>query len=698
MKISYALSLLVISSAAQAQPAFDPPKLPERKPLFAQQAANTMYSDFGGVGLMQAPTARMAPDGDFAFAWTENDPYRLFTVNLQLLPRLEVTARYVLETDTPLGSGGDFVDKGFDAKVMLLRESTYVPQLAVGLRDVAGTGLFSGEYVVASKQLGPFDITAGIGWGYLGRANPQKNPLCRNDNSFCDRPVGFSGKGGEFEIDRFFKGDISPFGGISWQTPHKPLTLMVELDPNDYQQDLFGPYPQDKPYNVGLSYRVGSALDLRVAHERGNTTTFGVVLHTNFNRLTQAKRAIPMATLPETLPSSLDVDKTQQQLDQLAGFQVQSVQQSGDVLSIYGQQQRYRQDTDWKERAFRVLHAQTPESVNEVRIIESSAAQPLVAFEASRAELAQAFTPSDRQLSVGDVVSRAAPSKPAVGDVTTVSRSPWQFSGRPYLKQSLGGTDEFYFYELGVLGSLSYEQGSNLVAATVTGTILDNYDQFRVANEITRLQQVRSDVRSYLEDRPIRLDSLTATRFASLPQQSLYAQAYGGYLELMFAGVGGEVLYRPLDANWGIGIDVNRVRQRETDNDFGLQDYGVTTGHVTLYQRFPKLWSTQLKLSAGQYLAGDRGVTVDFSRSFDSGVTVGAYAAKTNVSAEDFGEGSFHKGFYLSIPVDLFTVRHSRARADFEWVPIQRDGGQKLQRPNQLWSRTQVRSPDNNYR
>ena len=39
------------------------------------------------------------------------------------------------------------------------------------------------------------------------------------------------------------------------------------------------------------------------------------------------------------------------------------------------------------------------------------------------------------------------------------------------------------------------------------------------------------------------------------------------------------------------------------------------------------------------------GATAD-SRHFDSGVIVGAFATVTDVSANDYGEGSFTKGIY----------------------------------------------------
>ncbi len=49
--------------------------------------------------------------------------------------------------------------------------------MAFGKRDIAGTGLFDGEYLVASKQAGPFDFTLGMAWGYAGNAGNITNPF-----------------------------------------------------------------------------------------------------------------------------------------------------------------------------------------------------------------------------------------------------------------------------------------------------------------------------------------------------------------------------------------------------------------------------------------------------------------------------------------------------------------------------------------
>jgi hypothetical protein len=142
-----------------------------------------------------------------------------------------------------------------------------------------------------------------------------------------------------------------------------------------------------------------------------------------------------------------------------------------------------------------------------------------------------------------------------------------------------------------------------------------------------------------------------------------------------------------------VGFDINYVRQRSYENEFGFFDYKVLTGHVNLYWQPEFLPDTRLTFNIGQFLAKDKGVNVDFAKRFDSGMVVGAYAAITDASAADYGEGSFTKGFYLSIPFDLFSVRPSKGRGRIPWIPIGRDGGQPLNRPVKLIDITEVRSP-----
>ena len=231
--------------------------------------------------------------------------------------------------------------------------------------------------------------------------------------------------------------------------------------------------------------------------------------------------------------------------------------------------------------------------------------------------------------------------------------------------------------------------GGTRLDATVLASVANNYDRFTSPPDTAALPPVRTRVREYLKD-PLRLESLTLSQVMA-PHRDWLAQAYAGQLELMFAGVGGEILYRPAGSRWGLGLDVNAVRQRVPTQLLGLEDYRVTTGHLTWYQQWDALPGLMTQVAVGRYLGGDVGGTLQVSRRFDSGIVVGAFAAKTNVSAAEFGEGSFHKGFFLNIPLDLLWVRHARRSLNTTWVPIQRDGGQMLNRGQTLWGLSVLR-------
>jgi len=158
------------------------------------------------------------------------------------------------------------------------------------------------------------------------------------------------------------------------------------------------------------------------------------------------------------------------------------------------------------------------------------------------------------------------------------------------------------------------------------------------------------------------------------------------------------VLYRPPASKLSVGVDWNRVQQRGFDQGFSMRDYRTQTGHVTAYWETP-IPGVQAVASAGQYLASDKGVTLAVAKVFDNGSTMGVYATKTNVSAAQFGEGSFDKGIFWALPFDAFLTRSSVGTAKFLWTPLTRDGGAKLRRPIELYEESKWLSPTaNRYR
>ncbi|WP_051560131.1 YjbH domain-containing protein [Marinobacterium jannaschii] len=139
--------------------------------VYADEPLRYSQSDFGGVGLLQMPTARMTPEGEFTFFMSHVSPYTRGGVVAQPYPWMEALFRYTNISNRLFGpeiaGDQDYKDKGFDLKLRLLEEGYHLPQVSVGFRDVGGTGLFSGEYLAASKQMGRFDFTLGVGWGYM---------------------------------------------------------------------------------------------------------------------------------------------------------------------------------------------------------------------------------------------------------------------------------------------------------------------------------------------------------------------------------------------------------------------------------------------------------------------------------------------------------------------------------------------------
>ena len=119
------------------------------------------------------------------------------------------------------------------------------------------------------------------------------------------------------------------------------------------------------------------------------------------------------------------------------------------------------------------------------------------------------------------------------------------------------------------------------------------------------------------------------------------------------------------------------MRQREFEQGFGLQDYGVVSGHLSAYYDLGGGYRAQV--DAGRYLAGDWGATLALDREFNNGWRLGAWATLTDVSAEDFGEGSFDKGIRFSIPFAWLSGRPSKARYASSIRPVTRDGGARLE-------------------
>jgi len=670
----------------------------EPKPLETSEPWYLSSSDWGVVGLLQTPTARMRPAGSYSATFSRTSPYSRYSFMLQPFDWMEAGFRYNALSNQPFvasTTGQSFKDKNFDVKFRLLQESAHLPELSVGFRDVAGTGLFSGEYVVGSKRVGSVDFSLGVGWGSLGAGGGISNPFKVFGDSFENRPGSTVGLGGTVDTNTFFKGPAALFGGAQVQLPWEDWVLKLEVEGNDYQSEPFGNnLEQSTNVNVGLLHRVNDYMDFTLGYERGTEVMVALSFHEKLNTFGTPKLSDPPSPQVNEAPPTGPVSwpTVLEELKQQTGWVATKVQgDEGELKLIIDEADAgYWQYTI--DRATAVLHKHAP----------AEYAWFNYEYQAKGQKISQHIV--DRNLWVRQrttLLPNAWRDMPATKQRERIKypyqtlfdnpQSPWKTSVSAGYRQILGGPDGFILYQLSALGNVSYELTESTVASgRVRAALLDNFDKFTFTAP-SNLPRVRTFQREYATTSDFTIPNLQLTHYGKLGSDVFYT-TYGGLLEDMFAGVGGEVLYRPMNSTVAIGVDINSVKQRDFEQDFGLRDYQVNTGHATLY------WDTGfedilVKASVGQYLAGDKGATMDLSRVFDNGVKMGAFFTRTNVSAAEFGEGSFDKGVYVTLPFDAFFTQSVAGTANLVFNPLTRDGGAKLSRSVELYDFTNARDP-----
>ncbi|MFT6270915.1 MAG: hypothetical protein ACJAVV_003754, partial [Alphaproteobacteria bacterium] len=474
--------------------------------------------------------------------------------------------------------------------------------------------------------------------------------------------------------------------------------LKLEYDGNDYINDRAGRLEQDSKWNVGAVYKYDN-WDFNVNYQRGNTFGFGVSYSFNMHTIKQTKYDRPPRPIKDITPAKSieDVDRERLYADLVneGSFLLNATHQDKDEMTFYGVQLGYRDHDEATQRVARILASELPEVITTYKIVDTVAHTPIVTTEIDVEAFKIAATYSELETDIETSYQRVDTSEDTIENYNPNKLSGLLFSVEAFWIQTFGNPEDFYLYQGGAFVNSGYAFDANFsVRSGVKVTLVENFDKFNflVDAQPSPLPRVRTQVREYATRATVTLENAYLHWFDRIAPD-IYAQAYGGYLETMFGGVGAEVLYRPVNSTLSFGIDVNYVKQRDFNSETAFFDYNVLTGHASMYWQPEFLPDMQLTLSAGQFLAKDKGINVDFAKRFDSGLIVGAYAAFTNVSAEEYGEGSFTKGFYISIPFDLLSLTPAKGRGSIPWIPIGRDGGQMLQRPIKLRTLTESRSP-----
>lgn len=360
-------------------------------------------------------------------------------------------------------------------------------------------------------------------------------------------------------------------------------------------------------------------------------------------------------------------------------FLVDAVDLQPSQVTVHLSPRRFRQPARNIGRAAVAIANSAPPAVEDITLVLLSAGLETgrVTVRRSDIEAAQRYSGSPEE-----IWAKASITGPTASGISRTAyfnpdRYPFfSYSFRPQVRQHVGGGDQFFLYQLWAALTANVQVTDNWSFTTTLGKdIYNNFDKIRTEPQ-RNLPPVRSDIRRYLQEGEDNIVRLQANGLWTLGPD-LYGRISTGLFEEMYGGVGGEILYRPFGSRFAVSADLNRVRQRDYDQRFSFLDYEVTTGHLNLYYQFP-IYDLLGLMSVGQYLAGDKGATFQLSRRFESGIQAGVFFTLTDVPFEVFGEGSFDKGFFLTIPFDLFSTRSSTAAGTFGFRPLTKDGGQKL--------------------
>ena len=406
-------------------------------------------------------------------------------------------------------------------------------------------------------------------------------------------------------------------------------------------------------------------------------------------------QAQPVADRVDAFATISQPDLLQKMRTALAGQHliVEGIAMRGTVLDIEIENTRYHRDAEAIARTLRVLSGIAPAYITAFRVTSSIEQMPMTTVTISRTEIDALgnMTASPAEIWSSAALEDASPSYDynyGTDNGRGFPRFGWSLF--PSLQEELFDPNNPIYFGVGISGSTHTELLPGLALdAEATYSIYNNFGSITRTSDSV-LPHVRSDEALYLKYGASGINDITLSYYSKLAPD-FYARLTAGYIETMFGGGGGEVLYRPFGSRWAVGVDMWQVYQRNYNDLFGFQKYNIATGHVSLYWQTPWYDITAV-LRGGRYLAGDYGGTFEAYRRFDTGIKIGAWFTLTNVPFSKFGEGSFDKGIEIEIPVEWIVPFSTPTVYDLNLRPVQRDGGQRLDNDATLYDMTETSS------
>jgi hypothetical protein len=663
-------------------------------PVGAAYAETPGVTLWGVQGLNTVPSARMDDSGTVRAGVSTLDPYANAFLGFQLAEPLYISLRQTAEvsglTEDPIR-----LYPGLDLKLRLLEESAYAPAIAIGLQSAVGHKRSAGEYLTLSKRFGDFDVTAGMGWGRLGSAGHVRNPL-KGVSGHFGKDRSLSSELPNEPSDWFTGDEIGFFGGVEYRTPLKGVSLVFDLgadrftaEKNDFDYNAPAPWAFGVRYSprdwvtAGVGIQGTDKIMARLSFQ-GKPGNWGLGTHKE-------------DSLPPMRPYRTDIPLPEQ-------ARLEAEKNETILTNVMFEDTKALATLDLRP------HRSTPLQMGQAMRALSNNAGPFVeavTFEPRayglrgpkvsliRKDFENAI--ALKQGSAEEIWKHAqfdAKAGPSENPGQPILRNHYRPENLRFLLDndvSLAEEDSGALYRSAVIAEMD---GPTFFNALHTGTswrlnLTDNLARIAGLRPVSPLP-VRSNVASFAQS-TVGLDRMYAALTHSFTPE-LHIMGTAGYLEEMYGGAGGEILWRPYGKRYALGAESWLALKREplTSLATGFNGDRVLSGFLNGWYEFPEEDITAYA-KIGRYLAEDLGATLGLKHSFKNGAELEGFITLTDSADFDLFGGTTHamQGLRLTIPLGSVPVIPEGSAVRVNAEPLGRDTGQSLDAPLKLYDMTQ---------
>jgi hypothetical protein len=649
----------------------------------------------GQSGLVYMPDSRIAEEGTLRFGASNSDPYMTLWSSVTFLPRLELSARFTKYDRVPGDASnpefGDYRDKAFDAKGVLLEESRYVPQLSIGLQDFTGTRVSQAEFLALSKRMGPVDLTVGYGTDRIDGAfgGLRYNPSWLKNFGFV---VEYDANNYKNDFSATLSGADQREGGVTYAVEYKYgwLGAQVSHQENVSAVNLYVAIPlmrrefipkihEPKPYTSSVPQPTVTEWRTEPLHARELVEALEQQGYKNI-KLHRGDRSVELSlTHPRITLISRAIGRAARTALQLAPTETETIKITYTLNDV--SLQTYTIDDPALLRRYFAGEVSWDVARDHVTVEYSGP------------------TPPEMQNGSEVLPRRDEEESPATqntsgesGNVLEISRQDSSLSKFTVAPFNL----RFYFVDPS--GAASYDTFAlfGYVRHLGDGLFLEGDARLKLlenVSDITKpspsiLPHVRTDINVYRQEGDaVKLSSLLLNKYFK-PGRLVYGRVSAGYYEEMFAGTGGQILYLSERHNWAIDLSVDWLKQRDPEKSVGFRDYSVVTTLGSIHYRFPKYGITTTA-RVGRFLAKDEGVRFELKRRFRSGVETGVWFTHTNENdltrPNREGDNFRDKGLFISVPLSSMLTKDTQQRSNLAIAEATRDVGQMVESPGDLY-------------